>query len=240
MGWIDIHCHILPGLDDGSKNMEQTERMLRIAYSEGIRTMITTPHNYASHRSASPETIRKTVAQVNAFAKEKNIGITLYPGNEIFYRQGVGELIEQGKILTMADSNYVLVEFYPNCDYQYLRAGIQELQQYGYEVILAHAERYDCLYEKKGRLQDLHASGVLIQVNASSFLASFGAAWRKRSRSLLKQDLIRFLGTDAHNEDSRSPKLDAAAKFLFKKVGAKQAEALLYQNAKKEILTKGN
>lgn len=236
--FIDIHCHILPGLDDGSRDLKQTEEMLKTAYDEGIRKMIATPHNYANHRSASPEKIMEAVSKVNHLAKEKNIGIEVFPGNEIFYRQGVCELLEEGKILTMAGSQYVLVEFYPDTDWHYLRSGVQELQQYGYTVILAHSERYECLYEKDTRMKELVNSGVCIQVNASSFNCSFGDPWRKRSRSLLKKGMISFIGTDAHNNESRAPKMQACAKFLYKRAGSETSERLLYLNAEKELIQK--
>lgn len=237
--YIDIHCHILPGLDDGSKDMAMTEAMLRMAYDEGIRKIIATPHNYANHKSASATKILETISKVNAFARENDIGIEIYPGNEIFYRRGVGELLEAGEILTMAGSETVLVEFYPEAEWSYLRSGIQELQQYGYDIILAHCERYDCLYKKKERLEELVKSGVSLQVNASSFLGKLGDVWRKRSRDLLKKDMIGYIGTDSHNLTSRPPRLEACATFLKKKAGTERADRLLYFHAEK-LIREGN
>ena len=103
-GFTDLHCHILPALDDGAKSMEKTKEMLQIAYEEGIRQMIATPHCFASRKSASVGTIRHTIAKVEKEMEHWGFYIKLYPGNEIYYRSGVEELLEEGKINTLADS----------------------------------------------------------------------------------------------------------------------------------------
>lgn len=229
-GFIDVHCHILPGVDDGAKDIEQTKEMMHIAYEEGIRTIIVTPHNYASHRSASPQQIQETIQQVNVLLKLWNLDICLYPGNEIFYRSGVAEQLEENNIQTMAGSRYVLVEFEPAVEYAYLRDGLSELIRYGYLPILAHAERYDCLYRKKERPGELKRKGVYIQVNASSLLEGWGSEMRKRSKILLKADCIDFIGTDAHSSRSRSPRMKQCAEYLVKKAGREKAEQILYKN----------
>lgn len=237
-GFVDLHCHILPGLDDGSKDIHQTGEMLQFAYEEGIRKIIATPHNYASHKSASPERIMQKVKEVNELAKKEGIDITVYPGNEIFYRSGVAEQLDDGQLLTMAGTRFVLLEFYPDVEWSYFYAGIQELQRYGYYPIIAHCERYDCLYRKKEYLDELTKSGIALQVNASSFLQPFGNEWRKRSRMLLKKGMITYIGTDAHNTKNRLPRIQQCANFLNKRVGADNAERLLIFNAEKYILNR--
>ena len=156
--FTDIHCHILPALDDGAGDFEEAEKMLLTAHEEGICRMIATPHYYASRRSASAESIRECALWLTMYAEKCGIPISLYYGNEIYYRNGVADLLEKGEILTLADSNYALIEFDPGVDYSYLRDGMGELLRYGYYPILAHAERYDCLFEKKGRLKELKNS----------------------------------------------------------------------------------
>ena len=164
-GFIDLHSHILPALDDGARDMKKTREMLQIAYEEGIREIIATPHFFASKKSASVEQIHETISRVQEEMEDWGFSIKLYPGNEIYYRSEVPELLENGKISTMADSQYVLVEFDPMTEYSYLRDGILKLDSYGYIPILAHVERYECLFEKKERLQRVKDHGGLIQVN---------------------------------------------------------------------------
>ena len=228
--FTDIHCHILPKVDDGSGSLEESLDMLRTAMDEGIGTIIATPHNYASHRSVTADKVRDTVNKLNGFAKEHNIPISIYGGNEIYYRTGIADLLEEGEILTLAGSRYVLVEFDPGVEFSYLRDGMGELLRYGYFPILAHAERYDCLYNKKGRIRELSNSGIYFQINASSCLQGFMSEDRKRIKLLIKEECIHFVGTDAHSNRTRSPKIKQGASYLYKKLGDEWAERVLYTN----------
>lgn len=230
--FTDIHCHILPGLDDGAKDLEQTKAMCMTAYDEGIRTIVVTPHNYASHKSASLEMIRSTVKKLEEHLKEWGLPILLYAGNEIYYRSGIAEALEQKQILTLADSRYVLVEFDPYVEFSYLRDGVGELARYGYFPILAHVERYDCLYRKKERIQDLRNAGIYFQVNASTCLEKIGSEYKKRIKMLIKKNAVDFIGTDAHSNRSRAPKISQSAAYLYRKIGKENAEKILFHNPK--------
>ena len=228
--FTDIHCHILPGLDDGARNFEEAESMLRTAFEEGSRRIIATPHCCATRKRAGAGEIRECVERLHVFAQECGIPISLYYGNEIYYRTGVADLLEQGEILTLAGSHYVLVEFDPGVEFSYLRDGMGELQRYGYYPILAHAERYDCLYEKKGKIKELRNSGIYFQINASSCLQGLMSEDRKRIKYLIKEGCVDFLGTDAHSNRSRAPKIRQGASFLYKKLGNAWAERVLFTN----------
>ena len=228
--FTDIHCHILPGLDDGASNFDEAKSMLRTAFEEGIQRIIATPHNYASLKSASVKSIRECVQQMNQCVKECGIPISLYYGNEVYYRSGIADLLEKGEVLTLAGSRYVLIEFDPGVDFSYLRDGMQELLRYGYYPILAHAERYDCLYVKKERIQELKNSGIYFQVNASSCLQSFMSENSKRLKLLWKADAIHFIGTDAHSNRTRAPRMKQCVSHLYKKLGDKQMQKILYDN----------
>ena len=229
-GFIDLHCHILPALDDGAKNMEKTKEMLKIAYEEGIRQIIATPHFFASRKSASVEEIKETIVRVKEAMEDWGFSMELYPGNEIYHRSEVAELLDEGKVSTLADSRYVLVEFDPMTDYSYLRDGILKLDSYGYIPILAHTERYECLWEKKEKLQRVKDHGGLLQVNASSFQGGMFDEMAKRARYMMKNELLDFVGTDAHSTGKRSPRMKETASYLYKKLGKKRAEEILYGN----------
>lgn len=226
----DIHCHILPKVDDGSGSMEESLDMLQTALDEGIGAIIATPHNYASRRSVSADTVRDAVRRLSEVVMEHDIPISIYCGNEIYYRSGIADLLEAGEILTLAGSRYVLVEFDPGVDFAYLRDGTGELLRYGYFPILAHAERYDCLYEKKGRIRELSNSGIYFQINASSCLQGIMSEDRKRVKLLIKEECFHFVGTDAHSNRTRSPKIKQCASYLYKKLGDEWAERILYTN----------
>lgn len=230
--FIDIHSHILPALDDGAKDMNKTKEMLQIAYEEGIREIIATPHFFASKKSASIEEMKATIAEVERQMEEWGFQIKLYSGNEIYYRSEVPDLLEEGKIATLAGSRYVLVEFDPMTEYSYLRDGILKLDSYGYVPILAHTERYECLWKKKEKLQRVKDHGGLIQVNASSFQGGLFDEMAKRARYLMKNELLDFIGTDAHSTGKRSPRIKETASYLCKKLGEKKAEKILIENPK--------
>ena len=234
-GFIDLHSHVLPALDDGAKDFSKTREMLQMAYEEGIREIIATPHFFASRKSASVEEIKENIRSVKEAMEDWGFSIELYSGNEIYYRSEVAELLEEGKICTLADSRYVLVEFEPTTDYSYLRDGILKLDSYGYIPILAHAERYECLWEKKERLQRVKDHGGLIQVNASSFHGGMFDEMAKRAKYIMKNDLLDFVGTDAHSTGKRSPKMKETASHLYKKLGEKKAEQILLKNPKAVI-----
>lgn len=234
-GFVDLHCHILPALDDGAKDMEKTREMLQIAYEEGIREIITTPHNFASKKSASVEQIKETIAEVEKQMEQWSFRIKLHPGNEIYYRSEVPDLLEEGQIATLAGSKYVLVEFDPMTEYSYLRNGILKLSSYGYIPILAHTERYECLWKKKEKLQRVKDHGGLIQVNASSFQGGMFDEMAKRARYLMKNELLDFVGTDAHSTGRRSPRMKETAAYLYKKLGNKKADKILVHNPRAVI-----
>ncbi len=229
-GFIDLHSHILPALDDGARDINETKEMLRVAYEEGIREIIVTPHFFASEKSASAKRIKDTIAMVQDEMKQWGFSIKFYPGNEIFYHSEVAELLDAGDICTLAGSEYVLVEFDPMTEYSYLRDGILKLDSYGYIPILAHAERYECLFRKKERLQRVKDHGGLIQVNASSFQRSIFDEIGKRARYIMKNELLDFIGTDAHSTGKRSPRMQATVSYLYRKLGNKRAAKILVEN----------
>ena len=229
-GFIDVHSHILPGIDDGASDMEETQEMLKIACSEGIREIIATPHFFSPHRHASPEKIARVLAQVQDKLEEWAIPIKLYAGNEIFYRTGIPDLLEAGGVLTLAGSRYVLVEFDPPVEYTYLRDGIIKLMSYDYLPIIAHAERYDCFFQERKRLHRIKEHGALLQVNGETLLGSFMDEMSQRGKYMVKQDLVDFLATDAHGSMGRSPRLQKSAAYLYKKLGREKAEKILFEN----------
>ena len=149
------------------------------------------------------------------------------------------ELLEAGKIATLAGSQYVLVEFDPMTEYSYLRDGILKLDSYGYIPIIAHAERYECLFEKKERLQRIKDHGGLIQVNASSFQGGLFDEMAKRARYIMKHDLLDFVGTDAHSTGKRSPRMKDTADYIYRKLGKEKAEKILVDNPKAVIKGEG-
>jgi len=145
--YIDIHSHILPGIDDGSKSMEETIRMLHIAAEEKITTIIATPHYEAGGDNPSVEYLKDVLNQVQQEAYKVNKDFRLFLGNELYYSESIVEDLKSGKALTLAGSRYVLVEFSYTVDFRTMYRGINNIIYNGYIPILAHAERYYCIHQ---------------------------------------------------------------------------------------------
>ena len=227
--FIDIHCHCLPQVDDGAKSIEETLAMMKIAYEEGIRTIIATPHFKGRDRGLAPEKLEEVVEFVNALLVRENIGIKIYRGNELFYNSEVSEILREGRLSTLADSSYVLVEFYPNEDFRTIKAGLYDILSSGYVPVLAHVERYKNI-NKIQEVEELLELGVYIQVNASSILGDMGRSAKSFVKKLLKKRYVHFVASDAHSPRSRAPRLITCASYLEKKYGSEYVEELFYYN----------
>ena len=231
---IDIHCHVIPGVDDGAGDPEESMRMLRRAAAEGIRGIIATPHFNEQMGSELLEKRRSAWAQLNELAAKKKYPLVLYPGNEIYYSENVLRCLERGDALTLNGTRYVLVDFLPGTDYRYLRMAVQRLRYEGYLPILAHMERYACL-EKEERVQELTELGVYLQVNTGAVTGDLGFRARRRILKLIRQDRIHFLGTDAHGALHRPPRMADCLSYIERKAGRERRLALSERNPGKML-----
>jgi len=143
-----------------------------------------------------------------------------------------GELLEQGKIRTLADSRYALIEFLPGEDYSYIRDALGRVASFGYWPILAHVERYTNVINRMDKAVGLKEdTGCYFQVNAASITGEYGFTTKKVTRKLLREELVEFIATDAHrNEGKRSPKMKACAEWVEKKMGREKAEKIFRRN----------
>lgn len=223
---IDIHAHILPGVDDGSRSMEESIKLLELVSEQGVQAVIATPH-YSRRRGT--DGLIELAEELQNKIREKLPDFSVYPGQETYYHEGLVENLRAGKALTMAGSRYVLVEFDPGAAYSKLHQGIRGLLQAGYVPVLAHMERYLCLRQKEN-LEDLTGSGCLFQMNYESLAGSLldrEIRWCRRQVSLGK---IQFLGTDMHRTDYRPPELKAALRWLERHVDQELLKAMCFEN----------
>lgn len=183
---VDTHCHILPEVDDGAKNMEETRQMLQEAYEDGIRYIIATPHHHPRRGRKSPKQLRRQLKLVREEAAQISGELRIYLGTEIYFGQDIPERLREEQILTMNRTRYVLVEFSPGDPFEYICQGIQQIQMKGYEVILAHIERYQCMYKNIENAEHLKHMGVRIQVNADSITGESGWKAKRLVRRLIE------------------------------------------------------
>ena len=234
-GYTDIHSHLFPGVDDGAQSMEMSMAMFRIAWENGIRCMILTPHNKPARRNISQRSLGRGLEELQQAVRAQGMDIELFPGSEVYYRSDAAELLEQGEIPTMAGSSYVLVEFSPMDEFDYIRNGIYHLMAGGYRPILAHAERYKCISSSIGRAEELERMGCCIQVNADSIMGANGWHIKRFTRSLLKKRMVHFVATDAHNDSRRAPYLMNCAKYIGRHFGEDYVMRLLQVNPSRII-----
>lgn len=235
MGFIDIHSHILPGVDDGSRSMEESLEMLRIAEAEGVSCMIATPHYKQGRYRADKKELLDRLKMLREEAQQECIGIRLHLGTEIFYRAGLEEKLMRQELGTLNDTDFLLVEFSPFEEYLYIRNAMEELLGMGYCPVAAHVERYQCLVKDATRAAQLRDMGCRIQVNTGSITGENGLGARRFVWKLLKRELVDYLGTDAHNTKTRRPAMRRCAELLYKKCSREYAEKLLFENAAREL-----
>lgn len=227
---IDIHAHILPGADDGAKNIEETKILLRKAYSQGIRGVIATPHYFCGKKGRSREELLKSVEEVQALASGIGSDFYIYPGNEIYYTVSAVERLLEGSALTLAGSRYVLVEFSLEESFKDIYEGIRRLTQARYYPIIAHVERYPCL-KISGAADELIRAGAYLQMNYSALSDTRNLLEQGRCRKLVWDRKIHFLGTDMHRPSYRMPEIEKALAWLRKRVGCEYLEQITDRNA---------
>lgn len=230
-GMIDIHQHIVYGMDDGAQDYNVTLRMLANAEKQNIRVIIATPHSQPGREEFRYHEFINKVNGLNQYAVDQGWAIRLFPGSEIFYASKALEMLDENRIPTLAMSKAVLVEFFPGEEYDTLYQGLRTLANGGYMPILAHVERYECLNNQMQRIKELkYQVEVKLQMNCNTVLQPFSAIRNPFFRKLLDKGLIDFVASDAHNESSRPIKMQECYGLLEKRYGTDQAQCLTCKN----------
>ena len=224
---VDIHCHILPGVDDGAPDMETSRAMIRHAYEQGVRYIIATPHYRPEMFEPSMKKVIRVYHELRDYAEEVGIGLRL--GCEYYRNEQMIRHLDKKLRPTMLGSRYVLAEFSTNDSFVTVRNYIYELITKGYRPIVAHVERYFCCQEPE-RIQELKKLGAQIQINADSVLGYEGHTIKKFCAGLMKDDLVDFIGSDAHNLEGRKMTLGKGAAYVRKKMGQDYAEEIFVDN----------
>jgi protein-tyrosine phosphatase len=203
----DLHSHVLPCVDDGARDPEESLEMLRVAAADGTGVIAATPH--ASR--CGLEQIIEEVNRLNALAAAEGLGITVVTGSEVRLNSDVPERYRAQQLATLNGTDYLLVELPLRGEWpSYVDRAIYDLQLAGALPILAHAERYPAVQQQPSILTSLIARGVLIQVNANSLQGDFGRSARDTAERLLESHLAHLIASDSHRPDSRPPRIRAA------------------------------
>ena len=237
---IDIHCHILFGLDDGSDNIEESVRMAQIAVNSGIKAVVATPHSNIpnSYQNFWSKDIATRLQLLNQRLEQDKIPLKVFPGNDIFASGDIIEMLHSKKLLALNDSMYPLIEFdtYERSASAYRK--LEALVAEGYTPIVAHPERYAFVQEDSNAIIRMRRRGCLLQVNKGSIKGSFGKTAYYISRKMISKQLADFVASDAHSPYMRTPFLAEAHEEVSLMTSFDYAELIFNQNPAKVVLNK--
>jgi protein-tyrosine phosphatase len=233
---IDLHCHILPNVDDGPKDLAESVEMAKQAVQQGIKTIIATPHHRNEKYENHGQTIFGQVEEFNRVLKSENLDLTVLPGQETRIFGEMVEGLESGEILPLNQGKYVFVELPSGHVPRYTGQLLFDIQLKGFIPVIVHPERNQEIIENPEVLYQLVKKGALTQVTASSVSGHFGKTIKKFSLQLIEANLTHFVASDAHNTSSRGFKMVEAYDVVAKNFGI-EAVYMFRENA--ELVVQG-
>lgn len=224
MSRVDLHCHLLPGIDDGSKNMEVSLQLARDAVADGITHALLTPHHmngvYVNHKI---DVLKGTATFAHELVAH-DIPLTVFPGQEVRINGELIEALDQDDILFADETGkYLMLEFPDNDVPSYTKQMIYDIQQRGIVPVIVHPERNTAILAKPNLIYDLVSRGCLAQLTASSYVGTFGKKVQRFSKQLIAAQQVNVLASDAHDLPERKYEMDDAFHKLTKDFGSKVA-----------------
>lgn len=208
--FFDIHCHLLPGIDDGATDWKTTLAMARMAVEEGIDTIVATPHQLGNYGENRGDAIRALVAEVQQRLEAEQIPLKVLPGADVRIEDDMLRRLVEGDVVSLADQRrHVLLEL-PHELYMPLEGLLEQLKRAGFVGILSHPERNQGIIRRPEIVEGLVDVGCLMQVTAGSITGGFGGDIQKLSDRFLTRGLVHFISTDAHGVKGRRPAMRRA------------------------------
>lgn len=229
---IDIHTHILPEIDDGAESLEEAYEMAMMAVRSGVKALVATPHSNQRVDFLDDELKRqeKAFVELEQILLQEKVPLKLYQGMEIWSSVDVVEKIKLGKLITLNQTPYVLIEFAFDEEPWWIEAIIEELQGAGLVPILAHPERYYCVQDEPNLLQEWRMQGALVQMNKGSILGRFGREIERTAEVLLRNHLFTCIASDAHHAYTRTTDMKELHYYLQRHYSLEEQDRLLRQN----------
>ncbi|NIL97068.1 MAG: hypothetical protein GTO53_05925 [Planctomycetales bacterium] len=228
--FVDIHCHLLPGIDDGARDWDESLAMAELAVADGVQTILCTPHQLGSYRQNTAADVRQRVRQLDALLRERQIPLNVLPGADVRIEPDLVAELQADRVLTLGDQGrHVLLEL-PHDLYLPLDPLVEALRGVGLQSILSHPERNQGILRQPSLLTQLVSAGCLMQVTAGSLLGTFGPSVQQFSQKILQEGLCHFLATDAHGATARRPRLQAAFRRATQLVGTEYARRICCEN----------
>jgi protein-tyrosine phosphatase len=235
---IDMHSHILYGVDDGAKTIDDSINLIKEEIKKGVKQIILTPHYKKRQGNSNMQVISENFEILKKSVESESLGVQLYLGSEVYLDSNYYETIWNDSFYTLANSDYILIEFslldvpnnIPEICYE---AGIK-----GYIPVIAHAERYEILYTNNHLIKDILNEGAHFQVNASAVINKEDKESYKFVNFLLKNELVSFVASDVHNMESRGFYLDEAYRIVKKQYNETYADKIFMKNQENLIMNK--
>lgn len=235
---VDIHCHMIPGIDDGAKNLAESLEMARMAVADGIGAVIVTPHQLGNFKHNTGDVIRKAVRSFQLELKRHKIPLKVLPGGDVRIEEGMTQKIVAGEVMSLGDhKRHVLLEL-PHELYFPLEPILKQLARQKMVGILSHPERNQGILRQRNVLPALVDAGCLMQVTAGSLVGGMGRLPEELSRWMLESGLVHFLATDAHSPKTRRPKLRRAYDEVASMLDEQTAHDLCVANPLRVALAK--
>lgn len=244
MDFFDIHAHLLPGVDDGPADLEETVETLRVAYEGGTRSIVATSHVYLRPLHTPIEELRqvfeRTMSELARLARERDdcsflsemdfaLGAENYLSSELILA------LERDEVLSLDGGRCLLIEFNPYLSFEIMKSALEKVIEAEYKPVLAHVERYRIFQRDPARLKDVVAMGCHAQVNAESLMGSFSSTQRRRAIDFLKSGSATIVASDLHNADWRRSRLGEAATLLRKRFSDERARKWLVENPRRTV-----
>ena len=226
---VDIHCHVLPGVDDGAPTMEVALEMLRRGAEDGTRAAVLTPHVKAGVGQEISELHHRRFGELREAADRADIPVELHQGAELEFRFGL-EVVAQWPTVGLAGGQYVLVDLPHGPLSPFLDKGFFELRAAGFRPILAHPERHRELAMSRSQMEGLRQRELLFQVTAGSFTGRFGRRAQATAEMMLREGWVEFVASDGHDLDKRPFSLRSARARVAELGGPDEARRLFYHN----------
>lgn len=228
---IDIHNHILPGIDDGAQNLKTSLQMARMALDSGIQDIIATPHVISGVFDNSRQQILQAVEDLKQALKENNIAVNLWPGAEYHLEPDLIERLQRQELITLNETGrYLLLELPQTMVPDYTVELLYELQIAGIQPIIAHPERNQRLMENGALLEVISSCNAVLQLTAASLTGLFGSKVQKTAWALINEPYTVVVASDAHSTHGRGPRLGEAYLEIRTRLGQETAQLLCFEN----------
>jgi len=233
---IDLHAHILPGLDDGPRDLDEAVRMCRAAAEDGTRVMVASPHMLNGVYDVAREDVFDAIPRLQGAVNESGAPVKILPGADVHLHADLPDLARRGAVVTLADAGvHLLVEMPPDAVPGFVPEMLFSLQLAGLTPIITHPERNAEIQGNRDVLRPMIERGVLVQVTAASLTGGFGSAALDCARDLVTRRMAHFVASDAHSATGRPPGLSRARRVVEDLTGSDYARRVFEEWPEKVV-----